>query len=76
MDGEALVLEGEWGSMERRSWAGEDRVRGPPVVRMKAKEDGKGQLCRSFRTAGRLSSEEPLKDISMAGRSPLAAVVF
>lgn len=24
------MLEGECGSMERRSWAGEDRVSGPP----------------------------------------------
>lgn len=42
------MLEGECGSMERRSWAGEDRVSGPPVVRMEAKEDGKGQLFRSL----------------------------
>lgn len=41
-------MEGECGSMERRSWAGEDRVSGPPVVRMEAKEDGKGQLFRSL----------------------------
>lgn len=35
--------------MERRSWAGEDRVRGPPVVATEAKEDGKGQLCKDWR---------------------------
>lgn len=34
--------------MERRSWAGEDRVRGPPGVAIEAKEDGKGQPCRSL----------------------------